>query len=439
MNLLTALIEWLLKSRETKTKQPKEAEKIILETSETDKKISIKEEIEEIKKVTDETIDIKEEIDDEFPSELDLDLSLLESYKNEDKKTEEDITKTKEIKIIEDVNEESNEKGKIVLPNFNVSNIQFQKKHYQTLLRILSLLLLVWYVTTCFLLVYPDEQGTIFHLGKIVRTRLEPGIYLHLPFPIETGQVYNVEHIRKLELGYRSDFANISEPKFTPISEEALMLTGDENMVDVRFTVQYRIKDIVYYQFGLEEPDKLLRTEALSLMLENISSLSLDELYTHSRSSTEEQVKEQLPTLMDDYNTGILISSINILQVQVPREVMKSYRDVASAHEDSSRIVNVAKGYYQETLNLAKGDSARALEEAKSFLMVKVLKAKGDSSAFIMKAISYRQSPKVTQTRLYLETIERILPNVKKYIKPGGARGREFDFMLIPNETKKNN
>jgi HflK protein len=227
-----------------------------------------------------------------------------------------------------------------------------------------------------------------------------------------------------------------TEPKSTWFQKEAvphdlLLLTGDGNLIDLRWAVQYRIDDAVAYAFHIAEPEIFVRSASLDALRGVVARISIDEVYTAARSGVEQRVAQAIQSSLTRAGAGIRVLSFHLLYVHAPSEVHDAFRDVASAQEDKLRTINRAHTFAVETVNQAQGEAAAMMEQALAFKEQQVLHAQGDAQAFQLRLGAYRKAPELTRFRLQLEAIEATLPGLSKFVTPDAKDVQDFDMWLL--------
>lgn len=258
----------------------------------------------------------------------------------------------------------------------------------------------------------PAERGVVLRFGQYVDTT-QPGPHWHLPYPFETVRIINVDEIRNVEIGFRSSGRGQGGGS---VPSESLMLTQDENIVDIKFAVQYRVKDAREYLFNVRDPDLTLHQAAESAIREVIGKSRMDFILTQGRSEIAERIETLLQEISDRYKTGLQITSVNMQGAQPPREVQAAFDDAIKAREDEQRLKNEAEAYSNDVLPRARGAAARLLEEASAYKERVVAQADGEAKRFENLLVEYKKAPQVTRDRLYLETMEAILGNTSKVL-----------------------
>ncbi|MCK9229190.1 MAG: FtsH protease activity modulator HflK [Syntrophales bacterium] len=260
--------------------------------------------------------------------------------------------------------------------------------------------------------VKPDEVGQVKRFGKAVRITA-PGPHYHLPRPIETVLTPSVTSVRRIEIGFR--------PTGQSIPGESLMLTRAENIVDLTFIVQYRIKDPGDYLFNVTQQDKTVKDAAEAAMRQVVGDNDIDDILTIGKFRIQQDAMTILQDILDMYRSGILIVAVELQDVHPPVMVMEAFRDVASAREDRARMINQAHGYRNELLPRAKGMASEIVNEAIGYKEARIIRARGEASRFTQILAQYASAPEVTRERLYIETMEEILPSMEKIILEGAV------------------
>jgi len=279
---------------------------------------------------------------------------------------------------------------------------------------IILLFILVGWLATGFYIVGPDELGVVQRFGKVVYTTT-PGPHWHMPTPVETVITPRVTQVKRLEIGFRTISAG-PPARYQAIPLESLMLTGDENIVDAQFIVQYRIKDPVTYLFNVFDQTKTVRDAAEASMREIIGKSMIDEVLTVGKFKIQQETKALLQEILNRYHVGVAVVAVQLQNVHPPKAVIEAFKDVASAKENKIKLINESQGYQNDILPKAKGKAAQMLNQAQATKAEAVNIAKGDAARFLSNLRGYQQAPSVTRKRMYLETMEKVLANVDKII-----------------------
>ncbi|MBM4201650.1 MAG: FtsH protease activity modulator HflK [Gammaproteobacteria bacterium] len=263
-------------------------------------------------------------------------------------------------------------------------------------------LAVIWLLTGIYI-VQEGNRGVVTRFGKYAETTM-PGPHWHVPTPIETVQIVNVEQQRVVEVGTRVTGRSSQDMA----SGESLMLTQDENIVDVHLTVQYQIKDAKEYLFKVLSPETTLKQVTKSAQRAVIGKSTMDFVLTEGRSEVAEEIKTEVQRMLDDYGTGIRVLSVNLMDAQPPEEVQPAFADAIKAREDEQRLKNEAQSYANEVIPKARGAAARLAEEAEAYKQRVVARAQGEAGRFSRLLAEYEKAPEVTRERLYIETLQDI-------------------------------
>jgi len=251
--------------------------------------------------------------------------------------------------------------------------------------------------------VNPGEQGVVRTFGKETG-KTGPGLHFAVPL-VQKVNVVNVEQIRRIEVGFRGK---------ERVPSEALMLTGDENIVEAQVIVQYRVVDPSKYLFRLRDPEQTILATAEVSLRSVIGRTTIDDAMTTGREQVQAETRTQLQTLMDTYQSGVAITEVKLQMVDAPDEVREAFHDVVRAREEKEQKINKAKGYNEDLLPRARGEARQLVRAAEAYKEQRELRANGDVANFLAVLEEYRKAEKVTRDRLHLETMERILRAVDK-------------------------
>jgi len=288
-----------------------------------------------------------------------------------------------------------------------------------------------------FFRVQSEELGVVLRFGKHVRT-LGPGLQYHLPYPIETVLLPKALRVSTLSIGMRviDDSRRGGGTTIRDVPEESLMLTGDENIVDVDFTVLWRIKPdgVGDYLFNIQNPEGTVKAIAESAMRDIIGRSNIQPILTGARTTTEAAVLDQMQKILDGYGSGILVQQVQMQKVDPPSQVIDSFRDVQAARADLERLQNEAQTYANRVVPDANGRAAQILQVAEGYKQQAVAEAKGQSARFLKVYEEYKKAPDVTRQRIYLETMEHVLGGADKLVLEGNASGQGVVPYLPLNE-----
>lgn len=282
---------------------------------------------------------------------------------------------------------------------------------------ILIALIAIWLLSGIYI-VDADENGVVLRFGKYVRTE-EPGPHYALPFPIETVYRPKVTQVQRMEVSLPS------------------MLTGDENIVNVQFSVQYQIKDPVQYLFNVSNPTAVVRSAAEAAMREVIGNNRIDSMLTDGKLQIEAETTERLQHILDRYKLGVRVLAVQLKDVQPPKEVSAAFNDVINAREDKSRIINEAEAYRNELLPKARGSAAEVEKQAEAYRETRINNAIGESKRFLALMKEYNLAKDITQKRMYFEAMEEILsrPGMEKVILPKGTTGQILPLLPLLQQS----
>ncbi len=293
------------------------------------------------------------------------------------------------------------------------------------LLPLLGAALALWLFTGVYM-VGPDEIGVVRTFGEYTRVS-QSGLNYHFPYPIEQVNTPAVTEVKRIEIGFRT----LRNGQYRSVEKESLMLTGDENIVDAEMIVQYKIKDPVKYLFKIVEPELTVRQAAEASLRTVVGRNKIDETLTTGKFKIQEETKIQLQLILDKYDSGIHVVAVQLQDVSPPKEVIGAFKDVASAKEDKNRMVNQAEGYRNNVIPKARGEAEAMIRDAEGFKQARIKRSEGDAAKFTTILKEYRKAKSITQKRLYLETMERVLPNIEKIIIPDKNSGNMLNLLNL--------
>ena len=270
--------------------------------------------------------------------------------------------------------------------------------------------LLLWGLSGLYI-VDEGNRGVVLRFGEYTTTAMS-GLHWHIPYPVEQVQVVNVQEIRNAEVGYRSSLGG--QGGGSSVSRESLMLTQDENIIDIKFAIQYRIKDARDYLFNVSNPDVTLHQATESAVREIIGKSTMDFVLTEGRTDIVVRAKELIQEIVDRYESGLQLTSVNMQDAQPPEQVQAAFSDAVKAREDEVRLKNEAEAYSNDVLPKARGNAARMMEEANAYKDQVIAQAEGDASRFKQVLAEYKKAPQVTRQRLYLDAIEGVMSKTTK-------------------------
>lgn len=286
---------------------------------------------------------------------------------------------------------------------------------------ILGALVLIW-LATGFFRVDPEQRGVVLRFGEYVRT-VGPGLHYHLPSPIETVLRPAVTRVNRIDVGFVGSAEGRSVNVQRDIPEESLMLTGDENIIDIDFTVFWRISDARSYLFNIRDPETTVKVVAESAMREIMGRTDIQPALTEARQQIETATQDLMQRVLDGYGTGIEITQVQLQKVDPPEQVVDAFNDVLRARQDQQRLRNEAEAYRNDIIPRARGEAEQLVQEAEAYREQVVANATGDAERFLSVLSSYELAPAVTAQRFYLETMEDVLSGTNKILIEQGGGG----------------
>jgi membrane protease subunit HflK len=277
--------------------------------------------------------------------------------------------------------------------------------------------------------VNPGEQGVVRQFGREIG-KSAPGLNYRFPDPIQSVDVVNVQAIRRVEVGFRTDRGRVPA--------EALMLTGDENIVDTQLIVQYRVRDPSLFLFRMRDPEGSLHQAAQVAIRSVVGNTSIEDVLTTGRAQAQEHATGYIQTLMDQYESGLLITEVRLQVVDPPEQVKDAFNEVVRAREDRERQQNEAQAYMEDVVPKARGEAEQIIRAADAFRQERVLQAQGDVARFRAVLEEYRKGKDVTRERLYLETVERVLSKVGKVVVDKGVGDRTLPLLPLNDLVRGN-
>src|SRR3990172_2930219 len=274
----------------------------------------------------------------------------------------------------------------------------------------LGILIVIWVATGTYT-VGPGSQGVVRQFGREV-AKTGAGLNYHLPWPIQKATVVDLAEVRRLSIG----FEEIRPGQFQDVPGEALMLTKDENIVDVHVIVQYRVLDASQFLFKVRDVPRVIKGATEVALRSVVGNTPIDDVLTERRAAVQDDTKAALQKLMDDYCSGIAVTEVKLQEVDAPREVRDAFHEVVRAREDRERLVREAEGYRADIVPKARGEKEKTIQGAEAYKEQRILRAQGDAEKFLAVLTEYAKAPEVTRQRLYLEIMETVLAGVDKII-----------------------
>jgi membrane protease subunit HflK len=300
----------------------------------------------------------------------------------------------------------------------------------------LVILLIIWALSGLYR-VLPDEQGVVLRFGKYVKTT-QPGLNYHLPFPVEGVLTPKVTKVNRMDIGFRSERdSGFGSSGVADVPEESLMLTGDENIVNIDFSVFWVIKDAGNFLFKIQDPATTVKAAAETAMREVIAKSKLQSILTEGRTKIENETQDIAQGLLDEYESGIQITQVQTQKADPPDQVIDAFRDVQAARADMERAKNEAEAYQNDVIPRARGEAAKILQEAEAYKKQVVAIAEGEASRFVSIYNEYALAKEVTKERMYLETMEKVLAAIDKVIIDKNASSGVVPYLPLPELKRK--
>ncbi|HVN87491.1 MAG TPA: FtsH protease activity modulator HflK [Candidatus Binatia bacterium] len=303
---------------------------------------------------------------------------------------------------------------------------------------VILLIVAALYALSGVFIVAPDERGIVLRFGRVVR-EADPGPGYHLPWPIEQVIKPSVTQIRKEEFGFRT--IEVGPPaRYRDVDAEALMLTGDENIVKLQFIVQFKVKvtptGATDFLFNVRDPHDTVRDAAEAAMREVLGRNDIDNALTEGKEQIQQDAQALLQQILDQYQVGLDVVTVKLQDVDPPPQVSDAFKDVISAQQDKERLINEARGYANDVVPKARGQAAQLLNEAQAYTAAKVQDATGAAQRFSALQQEYEKAKDVTRLRLYLETMEQVLPRANKIILDDVAGKQVVPYLPLEQAIK---
>ena len=301
------------------------------------------------------------------------------------------------------------------------------KDSFKKLFIVIPVILAIFAIYSSFYTIDPGEVGVIQRFGKL-SSYSDPGLHLKIPV-VDKLTVVDVEKVRRIEIGFRSDRSRIS------VVQESLMITKDENIVDAQAIIQWKIKDPGNYLFKVWNVESTIKSTAEVALRSSMGVTNIDDALTTGRDLIQSNTRAFLQKLLDSYSSGVAITDVKLQIVDPPEEVKDAFNEVVRAKEDKEKLINNAKGYFEDVIPKARGEAEKMIRQSEAYREQRISKAQGDVARFNQIYSEYRKDKETTKTRIYLEKMESILQRPKKVIGTDSASG---SLNLLPlNEVFK--
>jgi len=318
---------------------------------------------------------------------------------------------------------------------FRLPKIDFSRFKKVKFIYIVGGIIILWLLFGIFYQVNPNEQGVVRRFGKLVRVT-SPGLKLKLPYPFEVVDKPKVTEVKRVEIGFRT--VDPGPPaRYAVVPQEALMLTGDENIINCQVIVQYKIIDAPKYLFNIRGQEETVRDVAEAAIRSTIGRNNIDETLTTGKFEIQEEIKRLTQEVLDIYDSGIQVLAAQLQDVHPPDEVSDAFRDVASAREDRERLTREAEGYNNDVIPKARGEAQRDIRESEAYMEERIKRSEGDAEKFLLVLNEYQKAKSVTEQRLYIETMEEILPEIKKYVIKSDSKSGFLNILPLGQEILK--
>ncbi|MCK6452898.1 MAG: FtsH protease activity modulator HflK [Alphaproteobacteria bacterium] len=296
---------------------------------------------------------------------------------------------------------------------------------------------IVW-LASGFYRVQPDELGVPLIFGRWTGAYAQPGLNYNLPAPVGSVERPKVTRLNRVEVGFRTGVVQGRGEAKRDITQESLMLTGDENIIDIQFVVFWQIKDAKLFLFNIRNPDNAVKSAAEAAMREIVGRSNFEFARTQGRGRIQEDAKKLIQLVLDMYGSGMIVTQVEIQKVDPPAKVIDAFRDVQAARADKERAVNDAQGYFNEQTQRAEGESEKILRGAEGFKEARIAEATGAAQRFLSIFSQYKEAKDITMRRMYLETMEELLGSMDKVIiEQGGGSSGVVPYLPLQDLTKR--
>ena len=294
-------------------------------------------------------------------------------------------------------------------------------KGWKLIAAVAAVIIVLW---KGFYIVAPDEQGIVLRFGDVVRAS-DPGPHLKIPL-IEEVLLPKITKLHRIEIGFRTTRGGAQT-----VPQEALMVTGDENIVAVEMIVQFRIKDAREFLFKVADIGPTIKKSAEAAIRQVIGQSQIDEALTVGKAKIQQETRQLLQRILDDYEAGVQVTAVQLQDVNPPDAVAAAFKDVASAKEDKEKLINEAHGYRNDLIPKAKGEAAEMINRAKAYSEARVRRAEGEAERFLKTLKEYRLAKEVIRERIYIETMEAVMGDIKKVIVDKGVGGQVLPILPL--------
>ena len=324
----------------------------------------------------------------------------------------------------------------------NQFNDMFGHGGNKKIIGLLIIALILLWGATGFYKVDDKEDAVILTFGKWTKTETEGGLHYHLPWPIQTAEQVNITFERRIEIGFKgesqSSNGKTAKSNVKGIPSESLMVTGDENIIDINFVVQWNISDAKEYLYEIRNPEQTIKKVAESAMREVIGQTKIQEALTEKRVEVAQKTRSLMQDMLDSYSSGIAITAIKLQKIDPPETVIDAFHDVQRARADKERLRNEAEAYRNDIIPKARGEKERLLQEADGYKESVINKSTGDAKRFLSVYKSYASAKDITTKRIYIETMQDVLKNSNKIIIDSNKNGLGGVLPYLPLNQLQN-
>ncbi len=317
-------------------------------------------------------------------------------------------------------------------PRDNINIPQVNIKITPRLIAIAFAVVAVLWLMSGVYFVGQQESGVVRRFGKFVG-ETGPGAHWTIPWPITTIVKPKVKELKRIEIGFRTiaQSTAMGSAQYRDNPRESLMLTGDENIIDIDIIVQYRIADASKYLFNIRNQEMTIRTASEAAIRSVIGQSAIDDALTEGKTAIQNSTQETLQTILNAYDAGIQVNTVKLQDVRSPQEVIDAFKDVSSAIQDKERLINQAQGYKNDIIPKARGEAEQMIRQAEGYKEGKIRRSQGDAERFLSILTQYRKARNVTKRRLYIEAMEDILPGIEKYIIDSDGKGNILNLLQL--------
>ena len=294
---------------------------------------------------------------------------------------------------------------------------------------------IVIYLLSGFYFVQPSEHSVVTTFGKYSKTVEQPGLKWHTPYPFHSNEIVIVTNERRVQGGFRSFATNNSSSGVQDVEDESLMLTGDENIIDIDFVVLWRISDAANYIFNIRDPEATIKIVAESAMREIIGQTNIQPALTQARGEIQSDTRELMQRMLDEYEAGVNVNIVQLQKVDPPQPVIDAFNEVQRARQQKEQLRNQAEAYRNDIIPRARGEAEKMRQQAGAYKEEVVNQAKGDAQRFVSVYNAYTKGRDVTAERMYLETLEDVLNNANTIILDGNSGNGTVPYLSL-NELR---